>query len=131
VHALQLIDPVTGAPHPAKGTGGLTVCLPPDGAVITPDDSVIYDPPIMVWIGDAAARLVTVVPYGRSGDKTVQYPTKFGLTVPVLANQVMATGTTATIVMGQQAYKAVAPTGPTADTTTITADSTIVTADSF
>lgn len=129
--ALQLIDPVTGSPHPAKGVAGLTIAPVPNGAAITPDDQLIYDPPIQLWIGDAGLLLVTVVPYGRAGDPLVQYPTKPGMTVPVLVKQVKATGTTATILIGQQAYKDISASGPTADSTLITADSTTITADSF
>jgi hypothetical protein len=103
----------------------------PDAGLLTPDDMVVYDPPIRLWIGDAASLLVTVAPYGRGGDALVQYPTKLGMTIPVLVKQVKATGTTATILIGQTAFKPMVPTGPTADSTLITADDTTITADSF
>ena len=128
----QLVDPDTGQPRPIRGVdGNIVLSLPPDGSAITPDDGVIYDPPIMVWVGDAASLLVTVMPYGLGGDLLVQYPTKLGMTIPVLARRLMASGTTATILRGQPVYKVPAPIGPTADTTLITADSTVITADSF
>jgi hypothetical protein len=110
---------------------GLIDAIQSDAALIAPDDFVFYDPPITVWVGDAASLLVTVVPYGPRGDALVQYPTKLGMTVPVLVKQVKATGTTATILIGQKAYQSLTPTGPTADSTLITADSTLLTADSF
>lgn len=104
---------------------------PPDGALITPGDHTIYRPPIIVWVGDAAPALITVLPYGREGDQTIQYPTHQGFTVPVLVRRVLETGTTAAILIGQQAVPATAAAGPTADSTVITADSDTVTADSF
>lgn len=132
MNASELLDPVKGDPHPPKGADGrLSTCQLADAALITPDDQLIYDPPIRLWVGDVVSLLVTIAPYGRSGDALVQYPTKLGMTVPVLVKQVKATGTTATVLIGQQAYKAIAASGPTADSTLITADSTTITADSF
>lgn len=102
---LQLIDPVTGAPHPAKGTDGrLVTAPPPDGSAITPDNLTVYDPPVIVTVWDSTAQSVAIVPYGLLGDSSVTYPTKPGMTVPVLARQVLATGTTATVLRGQSVY---------------------------
>lgn len=129
----QAIDPVTGAARPIRGAfGRVSFVPPPDGSAITPDDGAIYDPPIQVWIGDVASLLITVMPYGLGGDALVQYPTKFGLLLPVMVKRVMATGTTATILRGQSAYVDPPSTGAfRADSTLITADDTTVTADSF
>lgn len=101
---------------------------------MTPSDAVIYDPPIMVWVGDVGPVDVHVVPYGRKGDKTVTYPLKLGMSVPVLCKQVLATGTTATALFLGSAWPTAAgpggPTGPiTADSTLVTADTTSFTAD--
>jgi hypothetical protein len=99
---LQVIDPVSRAPLPATGVGGkLVTSLPANAMAITPDDNKILDPPVTVWVGDAGAVNVTVVPYGREGDKSVQYPATLGMTLPVLCKQVKAAGTTATILRGQ------------------------------
>lgn len=99
---MQVLDPVSGSPHPLKGVDGrLSTSLPANAIVITPDDAKVYDPPIEVWVGDPATVNVTVVPYGRAGDKTVLYPTAFGLKLPVLCSRVMLTGTTALVLRGQ------------------------------
>ena len=99
---MQILDPVTGAPHPIKGVDGkLSTSLPANAIAITPSDATVYDPPIQVWVGDAGSVNVTIVPYGKKGDKTVLYPTAFGMILPVLCKQVMLTGTTATVLRGQ------------------------------
>jgi hypothetical protein len=129
----EIIDPVRGSAHSPRGADGrLVTSQLANAALITPDDLTVYDPPIQLWIGDSVSHLVTVVPYGRRGDRLVQYPTKAGMTLPVMVKQVMATGTTATILIGQQIYVAGAvSSGPTADSTTTTADNAVLTADSF
>jgi hypothetical protein len=134
---LQLIDPSSGAPNFAEGNlGGFTLAPPDEGGVITPSDSVVYDPPVMVWVGDVGPVNVAVVPYGREGDKTVTYPLKLGMSVPVVCKQILTTGTTATSLFLGSAYPSLAMgggggSGPvTADSTTVTADTTSFTADS-
>lgn len=136
---MQLIDPIPGGgPYRARGyRSGLILSQPELGEVITPDDNVVYDPPIMVWVGDPGAVTVAVAPYGREGDKTVSYPATFNVTLPVLCRQVFSTGTTATALRTGSAL----PTGHigtsggppplTADTTSTTADTTTITADRF
>lgn len=132
----QLIDPSSGAPNFAEGNrGGFTLSPPDEGGFITPSDVVVYDPPVMVWVGDAGPVNVAVVPYGREGDKEVIYPLKFGMSVPVVCKQILATGTTATALFMGSAFPSRvpgsggAPVPPTADSTTITADTTTLTAD--
>jgi hypothetical protein len=100
--ALQLIDPVTGAPRPAKGVDGrLVLSLPANAIAITPSDITVYDPPLQVWVGSVGD--VAIVPYGRAGDKSVIYPAMpVGSTVPVLAKQILNTGTTGGIVLRGQ-----------------------------
>lgn len=127
---LQVIDPNTGAPYPAEGTnGGLIFAPPANGAAITPSDSAFYDPPIMVWVGDTGPVNVSIVPYGRQGDKTVIYPVSFNMTIPVLCKQVLATGTTAAILRTGAAFRYVPNQGSDPPPSVITADSTLVTAD--
>lgn len=98
---MQVIDPVSGSPQPAKGVGGkLVLSLPANAIAITPSDATVYDPPLQVWVGGAGD--VAVVPYGRLGDKSVIYPgVPAGMIVPVLAKQVLLSGTTATSLRGQ------------------------------
>jgi hypothetical protein len=101
---LQLLDPVTGEPHPAHGQNGkLVLSKPANAKVITPDNTFVYDPPIEVWIGDNTAVNVTVVPYGKAGDPSVTYPLAAGMggtILPVLCKQVKLTGTTAATIIG-------------------------------
>lgn len=130
----QLIDP-QGGPNVARGNhGGLTLSPPASGGVVTPSDAVIYDRPIMVWVGDVGPVDVHVVPYGRDGDASVVYTLKAGMTVPIACKQVLASGTTAVnLFLGSalpSAVGAAAGSGPvTADSTTVTADTTLFTAD--
>lgn len=99
---LQLVDPVTGSPRPAAGVaGGLITSLPANAIAITPSDTVIFDPPVHVWVGDVGPVNVAVVPYGRQGDKSVIYPASAGMTIPVLCKQVLVEGTTAVTLRGQ------------------------------
>lgn len=102
--ALQLVDPSSGKPNPAKGVDGrLILSLPANAKAITPSDSVTYDPPIQIWIGDNTAVNVTIVPYGRNGDASVLYPLSAGMggtTLPVLCRVVKATGTNAATIIG-------------------------------
>lgn len=132
---LQLIDPQGGGPNVARGyKGGLSVSPPASGGVVTPSDAVIYDRPIMVWVGDTGPVNVTVVPYGNDGDASVTFTLSAGMTVPVLCRQVLATGTTAVSLFLGAVLPRVAGSGGssgpiTADTTTVTADTTTVTAD--
>lgn len=132
----QLLDPTSGGgPSPARGfRGGITLSPPASGGVVTPSDSVIYDRPIMVWVGDAGPVDVKVAPYGRDGDASLIFTLKKGMSVPVLCKQVFATGTTAVSLFLGSAMPAPATgsgggAGITADTTTVTADTTTVTAD--
>lgn len=101
---LQLVDPASKSPFPAKGVDGrLILSKPANAKVITPSDVTIYDPPIEVWVGDTGAVTVNVAPYGRAGDATVSYPIAAGMagtTLPVLCRMVKATGTTAASLIG-------------------------------
>lgn len=132
---LQLIDPQGGGPNVARGNkGGVTLSPPASGGVVTPSDAIVYDRPIMVWVGDAGPVNVNVVPYGRDGDATVTFSLKAGMTVPVLCKQVLAAGTTAVSLFLGAVLPAAAigggSSGPvTADSTTVTADTTSFTAD--
>jgi hypothetical protein len=99
---MQILDPVTGSPNPLKGVDGkLSTSRPANAMAITPSDTVIYNPPIEVWVGDAGTVNVAVVPYGRLGDKSVIFPATLGMTLPVLCKQVLATGTSAATLRGQ------------------------------
>lgn len=101
---------------------------------MTPSDAVIYDRPIMVWVGDVGPVDVHVVPYGRDGDASITYTLKAGMTVPIACKQVLASGTTAvSLFLGSALpgpHGAGGSSGPvTADSTTVTADTTSFTAD--
>jgi hypothetical protein len=41
---------------------------PVNAKLLTPSDSVIYNPPLEVWVGDNTGVTVAVVPYGNKGD---------------------------------------------------------------
>lgn len=126
---VHVADPVTGAAYPLSGRNALVISQLPDGSSITPDDFAFYDPPLELLV--CGAGDIAIVPAGIEGDHEVIYPMGTWQTVPVLAKQVLATGTTATAIFGQQVYNPPVPIGPRADSTLVTADSTIITADSF
>lgn len=126
---MHVADPVTAVANPLIGRNALVVTQLPDGSEINPDDIVVYDPPIQVLV--CSAGDVAIVPYGMDGDRSLIYTMAAWRTVPVLAKQVLATGTTAGALFGQKAFAPPIPTGPTADSTLVTADSTTITADHF
>jgi hypothetical protein len=96
---MAVIDPVTGAPNPAKGISGRITSRPPNAIAITPDPVKVYDPPIELYVGGAGN--VLVVPYGRNSDATVLFTAApAGSMLPVLCKQVLAAATTATQLVG-------------------------------
>jgi hypothetical protein len=69
--------------------------FPENASAITPDDDVVL-PATTVYAG--AAGVVTVEPY--SGGNTAAFTVPTGGVVPVLVRRVLATGTTATLLVG-------------------------------
>jgi hypothetical protein len=99
---MQILDSVTGSPHPLQGVNGrIGTTLPANAFAITPSDAAVYDPPIQVWVGDAGPVNVAIVPYGIKGDRIVSFPAALGMLLPVLCKQVLFTGTSAAILRGQ------------------------------
>lgn len=97
--SLMIIDPVTGAPNPATGVGGRITSRGANAIAITPSNVTVYDPPIEVYVGGTGN--VNVVPYGRKSDASVLFTgVAVGASLPVLCKQVLATNTTATLMVG-------------------------------
>lgn len=70
--------------------------LPHNAAAITPSDSADLSTPMMIWVNGAGT--VAVIPAG--GQSTVTYTMPAASVVPVRVKRVLATGTTATGLVG-------------------------------
>lgn len=77
-------------------TGGKVTSFPLHAEAITPSDSIEYGRGRQVFAGDAGE--VTVEPF--YGNNTVTFSLEAGQYVPVVCRRVLATGTTATGLVG-------------------------------
>ena len=76
-----------------------TLCYPTGAKTVTPSDSVVF-PPSLIYCGGAGA--IAVMPADQAGvavPVAVTFTATAGLVVPVMAIQVLSTGTLATSIV--------------------------------